>query len=210
MQTAECVEMQVRGLLLKLILNLIHMTKKERLNGLYTKYGLSPEDTFKSPQGWTIITRTGVDAIQASAGIDIRYEVVEYTPGVSASVKAHGSLIDDQEIYVESFGSAVLGGYGKGTTKSLYLLEMAEKRAMARVVLKLSGFYALGVYSEDESDEWKPSEKKAIPANAYAKAQSQILKGEKTYEELIEIIEANYTIGESQKYALKQVKPQTN
>jgi len=32
---------------------------------------------------------------------------------------------------------------------------MAEKRAMSRGVLKLSGFYELGVMSEDESESFK-------------------------------------------------------
>ena len=30
---------------------------------------------------------------------------------------------------------------------------MAEKRAMSRCVLKLTGFYELGVYGEDEVNE---------------------------------------------------------
>lgn len=128
------------------------MTKQERLNELYKKYKLSKEDTFRSPQGWTIITRSGIDAIQANAGIDISYEIVEYTPGQSASVKAKGSL---EEVNVETYGSAIVGGYGKGTTKTLYTLEMAEKRAMSRAVLKLSGFYALGAFGEDESEDFK-------------------------------------------------------
>ena len=185
------------------------MTKAERLNELYAKYKLNPEDTFKSPQGWTIITRSGIDAIQANAGIDIKYEVVEYTPGVSASVKAMAQLLEDREMNIETYGSAIVGGYGKGTTKTLYTLEMAEKRAMSRAVLKLSGFYALGAFGEDESDDFKPSEKKPLPAAQYAKAQSAILKGEKTYEETMSIIEENgFMIGESQKYALKSIKPQ--
>jgi hypothetical protein len=29
---------------------------------------------------------------------------------------------------------------------------MAEKRALARVVLKVSGFYELGVFAEDEAE----------------------------------------------------------
>ena len=34
-------------------------------------------------------------------------------------------------------------------------MEMAEKRAMSRAVLKLTGFYELGVFGEDESEEFK-------------------------------------------------------
>ena len=131
------------------------MTKKETLAALYKKYELTQEDVFKSPQGWIIITRSGIDKIQAIAGIEIHYDVVEYAPGKSASVKATGQLLADREINTQTYGSAVVGGYGKGTTNSLYTLEMAEKRAMSRAVLKLSGFYQLGVFGEDEAEDFK-------------------------------------------------------
>jgi hypothetical protein len=42
-----------------------------------------------------------------------------------------------------------------GNTNSHYVLEMAEKRAMSRLVLKQTGFYELGVFGEDESEEFK-------------------------------------------------------
>jgi len=32
---------------------------------------------------------------------------------------------------------------------------MAEKRAMSRIVLKVCGFYELGVFGEDESEDFK-------------------------------------------------------
>ena len=34
-------------------------------------------------------------------------------------------------------------------------MEMAEKRAMSRAVLKLTGFYELGVFGEDEAEDFK-------------------------------------------------------
>ena len=40
-------------------------TKSQILNEFYKKYNLHDQDTFKSPQGWTIITRSGIDKIQA-------------------------------------------------------------------------------------------------------------------------------------------------
>jgi len=83
---------------------------------------------------------------------------------------------------------------------------MAEKRAMSRVVLKLSGFYALGVFGEDESDDFKPADKPAVPAKALDKAKSLILKGEKTAEEMLAILEENYVVPESIKYSYKQLK----
>jgi len=36
-------------------------------------------------------------------------------------------------------------------------MEMAEKRAMSRAVLKLAGFYEFGVFGEDESESFKRS-----------------------------------------------------
>ena len=65
--------------------------RSEMLNSLYKKYGLVAEDTFKSPQGWTIIRRSGIDKIQALADIDIEYDLQEYNPGKSAAVKATAS-----------------------------------------------------------------------------------------------------------------------
>jgi hypothetical protein len=40
-------------------------------------------------------------------------------------------------------------------TTNAYPVAMAEKRAMSRAVLKLTGFYSLQVFGEDEADEFK-------------------------------------------------------
>lgn len=122
------------------------LTKNEMLRELYQKYGLHQEDTFKSPQGWTIITRSGIDKIQAEANIDIEYDVVEYTAGESAAVKA-----------TAKWDNRVLTTFGEASPKNCrqsYVLAMAEKRAMSRIVLKLTGFYALGVFGQDESEDF--------------------------------------------------------
>jgi hypothetical protein len=39
-------------------------------------------------------------------------------------------------------------------------MEMAEKRAMSRCVLKLTGFYEQGVFGEDESEDFKQTKTK--------------------------------------------------
>jgi hypothetical protein len=36
-------------------------------------------------------------------------------------------------------------------------MEMAEKRALSRVVLKLTKLYALGVFGEEEAEDFKKS-----------------------------------------------------
>ena len=181
------------------------MTRKERLNELYTKYGLSPEDTFKSPQGWTIITRQGIDAIQASAGIDIKYEsvVVEREFVV---VKAIASMLSDREVFVETYGEADRGP--KGNCRQNYPVAMAEKRAMSRAVLKLSGFYAVGAYGEDEGD-FEREDAKELTTKVINHANNVILRGEKTADEVITALESDgYLVGESMKYSWKKLKPQ--
>lgn len=131
------------------------MTNRELLGQLYKKYNLTKEDMFKSPQGWIIIGRSGIDKIQAQAEITIEYTIVEYTPGKSAAIKAVGQT---EKRVIETYGSAIVGDFKNGTTRSLYTLEMAEKRAMSRAVLKLTGFYEAGAMGQDEPHEDAPVE----------------------------------------------------
>ena len=124
---------------------------REKLTALYKEYSLEKEDVFKH-QHYLIITRSGIDKIQAKAKINVAYEVIKCEPNF-AVVKANGVHND---LKIETFGSALKGdNYKNGNTNSFYVMEMAEKRAMSRVVLKLTGFYELGVFSEDESEDFK-------------------------------------------------------
>lgn len=121
------------------------MTNKERLGDLYTKYNLTPEDTFKSPQGWSIITRGGIDKIQAATNIRIKYNLIT-TDLSNIIIQAIGTTKDGK--YLETFGEA-----STKNTRNGYPVAIAEKRAMSRVVLKIAGFYELGVFGEDEWDD---------------------------------------------------------
>ena len=118
---------------------------------LYKKYNLTKDDFFKH-QHYTIVTRQGVDKIQAMEKIFINYEVIKCETNFAvfkATASKGGSNI-------ETFGSALKGAsYSDGNTNSWYVAEMAEKRAMSRAVLKLPGFYELGVFGEDESESFK-------------------------------------------------------
>ena len=105
------------------------MSKTEELKRLYLKYGLTKDDVFKHKH-YTIITRSGIDKIQAKEGISVLYEVIESQPHYWA-VKAMATYHDElKEIYIETFGSALYGEYGKGNCTTFYVAEMAEKRAM--------------------------------------------------------------------------------
>ena len=129
------------------------MNSQERLNNLYKKYGLTSDDVFKSPQGWKIITRTGIDKIQVGAKITIKYDLFEFKPDVHAYIKATGTIEDG--LTIETYGEA-----SSPTTKNKYIIAIAEKRAMSRVVLKLSGFYQEGFFGEDEWDDASKEAKK--------------------------------------------------
>jgi len=129
-------------------------TKIETLKKLFSQHGLVAEDKFKHKH-YTIITRSGIDKIQASTGINVTYQVIRCDPTFCV-IKATGELNNST---IETFGSAVKGGQSEGNTNSWYVAEMAEKRAMSRAVLKLAGFYELNVFSEDESEEFSRKNK---------------------------------------------------
>ena len=120
---------------------------REKIAELYKKYNLAKEDIYKH-QHYLIISRSGIDKIQATEGIEIAYEVIKCEANfcvVKASTKG-----------LETFGSAIKGASFKdGNTNSWYVMEMAEKRAMSRIVLKVCGFYQLGIFGEDESEDFK-------------------------------------------------------
>ena len=125
--------------------------KTEKLKEKYIKYELTKDDVFKH-QHYIIITRSGIEKIQAIEGIQIYYDVVKCENNFAA-VKARAIKKD---LTIETFGSALKGNTFKdGNTNSWYCLEMAEKRAMSRAVLKLTGFYELGVFGEDEAEDFK-------------------------------------------------------
>tara|TARA_R110000744_G_scaffold187968_3_gene307322 strand:- start:3229 stop:3612 length:384 start_codon:yes stop_codon:yes gene_type:complete len=124
---------------------------RDKLLELYKKYELAEDDVFKH-QHYVIITRQGIDKIQAIEKIHITYKVIKCEPKFAV----FQAFATKENASVETFGSALKGdNYKDGNCNSWYVAEMAEKRAMSRAVLKLTGFYELGVFGEDESDSFK-------------------------------------------------------
>ena|SRR6056300_1641239 len=119
---------------------------KEKLAVLYRKYELEKTDVFKH-QHYLIITRSGIEKIQAVAKIKVNFDVIKCERDFCV-VKAYNDKL-------ETFGSALKGDFKTGNCNSWYVMEMAEKRALSRLVLKTTGFYELGVFGEDESEEFK-------------------------------------------------------
>jgi hypothetical protein len=123
----------------------------EKIKEKYHHYGLEKEDVFKH-QHYLIITRSGIDKIQAIENIVINYDVINCETNFCV-VKA---TANKGEASIQTFGSALKGeSFKDGNTNTWYVMEMAEKRAMSRAVLKLTGFYELGVFGEDESEDFK-------------------------------------------------------
>jgi hypothetical protein len=120
---------------------------KEKIKELYLRYNLTKDDVFKHAH-YLIISRSGIEKIQAISKIEVSFEVVRCEPNFAAIKATTGNL--------QTFGSAIKGSSFKdGNTNSYYVLEMAEKRALSRIVLKKTGFYELGFFSEDESEDFK-------------------------------------------------------
>ncbi len=65
------------------------MDKRETLKKLFLENGLEKEDVFKSPQGYVIITRSGIEKIQYKNKIEISFTSsgsgVDLTPFFSNS-----------------------------------------------------------------------------------------------------------------------------
>jgi hypothetical protein len=128
------------------------MTKAEQLKALFLECGLSPTEDIHKHKHYVIITRTGIEKIQYFKKIDVRFEIVQCTPQFAA-VKAIGTMsVGDTIEIIETYGSC-----SPETATNKYYLEMAEKRALSRVVLKMTKAYSLGVFGEDEADECKKS-----------------------------------------------------
>ena len=68
-------------------------TKKDILNRLFVENNLTSEDVFKH-QHYTIITRSGIEKIQANLQIYCAYEVIKCEPNF-AVVKAKGEIRAD-------------------------------------------------------------------------------------------------------------------
>lgn len=127
--------------------------KRDRLRELATKYNLGKEDFFKIHNS-VIVTRTGVEKIAIAANINLRYEVIHIDLAQKeACVKCVAEQMFEDGIVIaraESFGESA-----PYNTKNGYPVAMAEKRAKARAILQLTEFYSEGVYSEDESDDFR-------------------------------------------------------
>ena len=130
-------------------------SEAKTLKKLYDENGLTPDDIFKH-RHYTIITRQGIEKIQAQKNIAVRYEIVHYEPENNSIVmKGFGWVKTKPKDVIETFGEV----NSKNNSNS-YPWAMAEKRVLSRLVLKISGLYAEGVFGEDEAEDFAKSNPK--------------------------------------------------
>tara|TARA_R110002020_G_scaffold162915_1_gene348810 strand:- start:4233 stop:4745 length:513 start_codon:yes stop_codon:yes gene_type:complete len=125
-------------------------TRTEALRRLFKENNLVEEDVYKDKRGFVIITRSGIDKIVSKNKITVAYEVItlDMEKGFCVLRAAASMLVGKEQRNMMSFGEASDSNLMGGGKK--FPVAMAEKRAMSRVVLKITGFYEQGVFGQDE------------------------------------------------------------
>ena len=118
------------------------MNKNEILRVLYKDNSLTKDDVYTDKRGFTIITRSGIEQIQWNNKIDVCFEIISHEVG-NIIIKA--TSFQDGVKKTETFASA--------TTSNCiqkFPVEIAEKRALARVIIKTMGL--TNTHGKDEMD----------------------------------------------------------
>ena len=123
----------------------LNQTEREQLRKLFTNNGLSKDDIFVH-KNFTIIKRAGIEKIQFKNQIKVEFDIIRCEPEfVVMKALAFRTDQDGDEYCIETFGSAT-----PQNCMSKHLVEMAEKRALSRAILKVTNMYEHGVFGEDE------------------------------------------------------------
>ena len=129
------------------------------MNKIYKDNDLEKSDVYKDKRGFSIITRSGIEKIQAKNEIAVTFEVIKAELD-NCIVKAT-SLIREGDEWIpkmETFGSAT-----KGNCRQPFRIEIAEKRALARVIIKTMNYTE--TLGEDEISYQKREPKKSTLVN---------------------------------------------
>ena len=142
------------------------MAKKldPRLLEILTTYGERPEEALWDCHGTWVAYHKAIERIAAKAGIafDMPQIIEANSADRVVAIAVKGKMGDNEDYREEwSFGEA-----SPGNNKNAYPYAMAEKRAKDRVVLKLIGLHGL-VYSEEESDDFKPAKRQQVIETKY-------------------------------------------
>lgn len=132
---------------------------KETLKKIYVKYQLDKDDIFVLKFGGKekpIITRAGIEKIQANLGVEVSFKIESKSEDhKSCIILATGCIFrtDERGQKVPKIMNQSYGEVSPANNKSPYPIAICEKRALARVIIKMANLF--GFYSEDDADEFK-------------------------------------------------------
>ena len=120
-----------------------------KLIEIFKRYNMNAQDCLWDCHGTWVAYHKAIEEIGAYAGVSFsRPEILEADSAKKiAAVLCFGKLGEREEWSV--------GECSPANNKNAYPYAMAEKRAKDRVILKLVGLHG-HVYSEEESDDFKP------------------------------------------------------
>ena len=120
---------------------------RNELTKIYKDYNLTKEDVYSDKRGFSIITRSGVEKIKLDRNIQVEYEVI--CCSLENVVIKASSYLQDQDgewlKQMETFGSA-----STENCRQNFKVEIAEKRSLARIIIKTIGLF--NTYGKDELD----------------------------------------------------------
>lgn len=123
------------------------------MNKIYKDNDLDKNDVYKDKRNFAIITRSGIEKIQARNEISVSFDVIKAELD-NCIVKATSLIREGDEWIpkIETFGSAT-----KDNCRQPFRMEIAEKRALARVIIKTMNY--TNVLGEDEISYQKTAAK---------------------------------------------------
>ena len=126
---------------------------KDLMNKIYKDNDLDKNDVYKDKRGFAIITRSGIEKIQARNEISVSFDVIKAELD-NCIVKATSLIREGDEWIpkIETFGSAT-----KDNCRQPFRMEIAEKRSLARVIIKTMNY--TNVLGEDEISYQKTAAK---------------------------------------------------
>ena len=115
---------------------------------LYADNDLDKSDIhIDKSRNFVIITRAGIEKIAAKNNLVCQFEMIKCEKDFVV-IKCH--VFKGDINMGETFASA-----SSDTSYSKYYVEMAEKRAISRGILKAMNYYQYGIFGEDELNEKK-------------------------------------------------------
>ena len=121
------------------------MTKQE-LTKFYKLNNLTPTDVYKDKRGFVIITKSGIEKIQNQNNIKVAFEMIvcDIDNVVIKAVSMRFDAMADEFVpIIETFGSA-----NKENCRNTFKVEVAEKRSLARCIIKTMQW--TNILGEDE------------------------------------------------------------